>query len=310
MTTKLLSIEEIITGVNTQKVEVDQALKDKAAVTEKQVAATDRQQEILRQVGRDLELVTLEVAQRTQQAQAAVGITEQSNALLDMLSQRRKVNEKVMAAAEEVTRKTESTIAKDGFFGWLANTVTLEESQERLKANTQQSNLLSTAIQQTNSDLKATLDDGGGRALANTAQEIAAKARLASAEARLKAEDAVLKGLSYNSQAIEDVRNASREKLTLTYGAQDQIMQIRGDQRAARSLTLQEENAARDKEFHDLRMEMAEVENKDKEEADKLGQDFVDTVNFGYAALGMPTVDKTQMNVLVKQFKQGGVSEE
>ena len=213
MATKLLSIDEIMKGVATQKLEVDAALKEKAAVMEKQVAAVDNQQAILRQIGLDAELLSLETSKRTQQAQLAVGIDEYSNSMLGMLARRKQLNDMVFEAAEEVTRKTRSTISADGPLGWLANVITTEESQERLKALTQQSTLMSTAIQQTNSDLKAILDGDGGRAIANTAQEIAAKARLASAEARLKVEDAVLKGLGYNAQAIEDARTASREKL-------------------------------------------------------------------------------------------------
>lgn len=310
MATKLLSIEEIMTGVSTQKLEVDAALKEKTAVMGKQVAAVDTQQAILRQVGADLELLSLETSKRTQQAQLAIGVDEHSNALLDMLSKRKQMNDKVFAAAEEVTRKTESTIAKDGFFGWLSNTITLDESQERLKANVQQSNLMSTAIQQTNSDLKATLDGDGGRAIANTAQEIAAKARLASADARLKAEDAVLKGLGFNAQAIEEARNASREKLQIEYAGQGQVMQIRQDQRSARSLSLQEENAARDKELHTLRMDIARSEKDDKERAKGLSQDFADTLNLGYAALGLPTMDRVQVEEVMERFKRGATTDE
>ena len=310
MATKLLSIDEIMKGVATQKLEVDAALKEKAAVMEKQVAAVDNQQAILKQIGLDAELLSLETSKRTQQAQLAVGVDEYSNYMLDMLARRKQLNDMVFEAAEEVTRKTRSTISADGPLGWLANVITTEESQERLKALTQQSTLMSTAIQQTNSDLKAILDGDGGRAIANTAQEIAAKARLASAEARLKVEDAVLKGLGVNAQAIEDARTASQEKVRIEYAGQGQILQIRQDQRAARSLSLQEENAARDKELHDLRVKMAMAEEKDKVELDVLSEDFADTVKLGQAALGLPVMDRTIQLEALKRFKQGNISDE
>ena len=310
MATKLLSIEEIVAGVNTQKIEVDAALKGTQQVMQQQVAATERQQDILRQIGTDLELLTLGQIQKTQQAQRAVGIDEHSNALLDRLAAKKRAEDLAIQQSEEVANKTSSTIAEDGFLGWLANTITLPESQERLAATAQHVNVLGNAIKSTNADLQATLDGNGERAMANTAQEIAAKARMASADARFKAEEATLKGLGYNALAIEAARNASREKLQIEYAGQGQILQIRQDQRAARQLTLAEENAARDKELHDIRVRLAKAEEKDKAESDALSEDFADTIKLGQAALGLPVMDRTLQLEALKRFKQGNITDE
>jgi hypothetical protein len=314
MATKLLSIEEIMTGVTAASQEIKQSAEKTKEIRGQQAAASARQGEIITQAGNDAAAVArqqglalLNVQKENVRAAEAAGVTETSNALLDLLAAQKKANSRVLERAAEVTRKTESTIDKDGFFGWVANAITLQESKDKLAANVTESQAISSAIVNTNNALQETFTTNKGKAELTTLETIEAQSRIAAADAKVRAEQATIEGLGFNLAGVTAAKEATIEQLNLRYSGNQAVMGIKANQRAEEDQGLQRQRFEWEREQQGIRMEMLKAEKEDKAKLKKLSEDFVATVNLGRATLKQTPLDEVEQRTLLESFRSGQV---
>lgn len=310
----LLSIEEIMTGSAAAVEQVKSTAEETKKLRTKQAEASGRQAAIIDQASKDAEavarqqgLAALAVQQENNKAAAARGVTESSNALLDLLAAQKDASKRVLAKAAEVRDKWNSTIERDGLLGWLKNGLTVDMSQQELEAQIKETQVISNELTNANNALQQTFATNKGKAEVLTAETIAAQARIAAADAKVRSEQAVIEGIGYNIQSLAEAKNSTIEQLNVKYGARQAVSGIKAEQRAEESQSLERERFNWQKEEAKIRQDLLNAEKKDKQEAKQLSEDFVATVNMGRATLKLPALDAVQQRELLNQFRAGQV---
>lgn len=312
MATKLLSIEEIMTGVNTASIELEKGARQTQELVKAQVSASGRKQDIYDQAVQDAELVAstqklaeLDVQKENIKAAEAVGISEGTNDVLEYLGELRQANKRVVEKAAEVRNKWDSTIERDGVLGWLKNGLTVGSSQNELQARMFEAEAISGAMTQTHTALQQAYNSNKGKAAAVTAESAAAAARLAATQSRIAMEDAVLEGVGFNIAGITAAKNATIDQLNLRYSGQSAVHGIRADQRAAESQGLERQRFEWQKEMASLQKEALEAEKRGKEEAKVLDDATVANIELGRATLHLPRMTEGEKALILRQVRSG-----
>lgn len=314
MATKLLSIEEIMTGVNTASIELEKGARQTQELVKAQVSVSERKQDIYDRAAEDAELVAstqnlaaLNVQKENIQAAEAVGISEGTNDVLEYLGKLRQANRRVVEKAAEVRNKWDSTIERDGVLGWLKNGLTVGSSQNELQARMFEAEAISGAMTQTHTALQQAYNSNKGKAAAITAESAAAAARLAATQSRIAMEDAVLEGVGFNIAGITAAKNATIDQLNLRYSGQSAVHGIRADQRAAESQGLERQRFEWQKEMASLQKEALEADKKGKEEAKVLDDATVANIELGRATLHLPRMTDGEKALILRQVRSGSL---
>lgn len=314
MATKLLSIEEIMTGVNTASIELEKGARQTQELVKAQVSASGRKQDIYDQAAKDAELVAstqnlaaLNVQKENIKAAETAGISEGTNDVLEYLGELRQANKRVVEKAAEVRNKWDSTIERDGVLGWLKNGLTVGSSQNELQARMFEAEAISGAMTQTHTALQQAYNSNKGKAASVTAESAAAAARLAAAQSKAAAEDAVLEGVGFNIAGITAAKNATIDQLNLRHSGQSAVHGIRADQRAAESQGLERQRFEWQKEMASLQKEALEAEKKGKEEAKVLDDATVANIELGRATLHLPRMTEGEKALILRQVRSGSL---
>lgn len=314
MATKLLSIEEIMTGVSTASIEMEKGARQTQELVKAQVSASERKQDIYGQAAKDAELVIstqkladLNVQKENIRAAEAAGISEGTNDVLEYLDKLRQANRRVVEKAAEVRYKWDSTTERDGVFGWIKNGLTVGSSQNELQARMFEAEAIAGAMAQTHTALQQAYNSNKGKAASVTAESAAAAARLAASQSKAAMEDAVLEGVGYNIAGITAAKNATIEQLNLRYSGQSAVQGIRADQRAAESQGLERQRFEWQKEMATLQRETLEAEKKSKEEAKVLDDATVANIELGRATLHLPRMTEGEKALILRQVRSGSL---
>lgn len=310
----LLSIEEIMTGSAAAVEQVKSSAEETKKLRTKQAEASDRQAAIIDQASKDAEavarqqgLAALAVQQENLKAASAVGVTEASNALLDLLAAQKQANDRLLTRTAKIRELRGAMPGKVGLASWIGRNFQAAFQEKALEGEVKEVAAISTAITNTHRALQETFVTNKGKAEVLTAETIAAQARIAAADAKVRSEQAVIEGIGYNIQSLAEARNSTIEQLNVKYGARQAVSGIKAEQRAEESQALERERFNWQKEEAKIRQDLLAAEKKDKQEAKQLSEDFVATVNMGRATLKLPALDAVQQRELLNQFKTGQV---
>lgn len=209
--------------------------------------------------------------------------------------------EKLRAAQQEVISKTTLPAWEDPI-QWLKNHFTLPVSEAKAagaqaELEMEQKNLLTInaamgVAEQTASRIKESV----------TVSSIEAAANVTAAEASLKADQARLEGIKFNSKALELAASGPKERLDAWYNLAGAKQRQEQFGLALKSFDQQS------KEF-DWRKTIREDEIAAKAEGRALDEVLVQKIGIGYATLGMPVPSGTELKSQIAVFKAGGSKE-
>ncbi len=314
MATKLLSIEEIMTGVTTASIELDKGSSQIQELRKAQASASERQAGIIDQAGKDAEAVArqqglalLNVQKENVKAASAAGVTETSNALLDLLAVQRQANERLIARTAKIRELRGATPGEVGILSWVGRNFQAAFQEKAMEGEAKEVQAVSNALVTTNNALQQTFDTNKGKAEVLTMETVAAQARIAAADAKVRAEQAVIEGLGYNIQGVSEAKNITLEQLNLKYNARQAVSGIKAEQRAEESQGLERQRFEWQKEMASLQKEALEAEKKGKEEAKVLDDATVANVELGRATLHLPRMTEDEKALILRQVRSGSL---
>ena len=309
---KLLSIDEIMTGVASAEEEIKQAAGKVQEIRGQQAAASESQSQIITQAGEDLAavkrqqgLALLRVQQENVRAAEAAGVTETSNALLDLLAVQKQANERLVKRTATVRELRGATPGDVGILSWIGRNVRANFEEKALEGEAKEVQAVSNAIVNTNNALQETFSTNKGKMELTTLETIEAEARIAAADAKVRAEQATIEGLGFNLAGVTAAKEATIEQLNLRYSGNQAVLGIKANQRAEEDQGLQRQRFEWEKEQQGIRMEMLKAEKDDKIKLKTLSEGYVARVNKGRATLGEAPLDAAQQEELLQKFKSG-----
>ncbi len=314
MATKLLSIEEIMTGVTTASIELDKGSSQIQELRKAQASASERQAGIIDQAGKDAEAVArqqglalLNVQKENVKAASAAGVTETSNALLDLLAVQRQANERLIARTAKIRELRGATPGEVGILSWVGRNFQAAFQEKAMEGEAKEVQAVSNALVTTNNALQQTFDTNKGKAEVLTMETVAAQARIAAADAKVRAEQAVIEGLGYNIQGVSEAKNIILEQLNLIYNARQAVSGIKAEQRAEEDQQMERQRFEWQKEMASLQKEALEAEKKGKEEAKVLDDATVANVELGRATLHLPRMTEDEKALILRQVRSGSL---
>jgi len=311
---KLLSIDEIMTGVAAASEEVKQASQKTQEIRGQQAAASERQSQVIKEAGDDAAaiaraqgLAVLRVQKENIKAAQAAGVTETSNALLDLLAVQKEANDRLLKRTATVRELRGATPGDVGLLSWIGRNVRASFEEKAMEGEVKDVQAISTAIVNTNNALQETFETNKGKAQTTNLELIEAQSRIAAADAKIKAEQATIEGLGFNLAGIKEAKESTIEQLNLRYSGMQAVNAVKAEERAVQSQAREAERFSWEKEMQGIRKKMLDAELKDKELDDKLSQDFVTTVNMGRATLRQAPLDEVEQRSLLKAFRSGQI---
>jgi hypothetical protein len=314
MATKLLSIEEIMTGVTTASIELDKGSSQIQELRKAQASASERQAGIIDQAGKDAEAVArqqglalLNAQKENVKAASAAGMTETSNALLDLLAVQRQANERLIARTAKIRELRGATPGEVGILSWVGRNFQAAFQEKAMEGEAQEVQAVSNALVTTNNALQQTFATNKGKAEVLTMETVAAQARIAAADAKVRAEQAVIEGLGYNIQGVSEAKNITLERLNLKYNARQAVSGIKAEQRAEEDQQMERQRFEWQKEMASLQKEALEAEKKGKEEAKVLDDATVANIELGRATLHLPRMTDGEKALILRQVRSGSL---
>lgn len=314
MATKLLSIEEIMTGVTTASIELDKGSSQIQELRKAQASASERQAGIIDQAGKDAEAVArqqglalLNAQKENVKAASAAGVTETSNALLDLLAVQRQANERLIARTAKIRELRGATPGEVGILSWVGRNFQAAFQEKAMEGEAQEVQAVSNALVTTHNALQQTFATNKGKAEVLTMETVAAQARIAAADAKVRAEQAVIEGLGYNIQGVSEAKNITLERLNLKYNARQAVSGIKAEQRAEEDQQMERQRFEWQKEMASLQKEALEAEKKGKEEAKVLDDATVANIELGRATLHLPRMTDGEKALILRQVRSGSL---
>jgi hypothetical protein len=289
------------------------ALSEKgAAVANEAAAAAESKGQNLAIIQQAADLAKLEVQQRNLQVASAAGITEGADIRLQQHALLLESQQRAAAKAAEVRNMTESTIARDGFFGWLSNTVNLELKQQALKASLDEVTVNQNNLLATNNTVQESTDTNLKLAQTVTRASITAGVEAIRNDATIEASKLKMEGLRHNEAGVDAVMQMSLAQHRLAESTQSSILQLRQDSRAASAEARavadqkrQDELFSIQKEEAGIRLKLAQFNMKETEQEAELDKDFAAKYKIGLKALGMPDMSPKELEFILSQRRSG-----
>lgn len=312
MATKPLSVSDILLAVEEDVAAVKKAGEDTSKLRAKQAELATKQASVLEEAGEAQKIVArqqgvavLEVQQENLKAASAVGVTEASNALLDLLAAQKQANDRLLNRTAKIRELRGSTPGEVGLASWIGRNFQAAFQEKALEGEVKEAAAISTAITNTHKALQETFVTNKGKAIANTAETVAAQTRLAATEAQLQALGKNIEAIGYNAAAIKEAKDATLEQRNIRYAGNQQVLAARQDARAAEGQAMDRERFEWQKDEAAYRKQLQEADLADKQEAKRLEDNFVAKVNAGRAVLNKPLMTPDEQSQVLRSFRTG-----
>lgn len=240
-----------------------------------------------------------EVTKRVAQAANAAGISPSADmdAVYELITKINFGYKEVAGNLKEVREKTEMPIWENPL-KWIANQVTLPFAEQRLQGSAQELELASNQLSRVNNALSQAAQIAVKTTESISAAESEALATVASAEAQIRARQAALEGLKYNSAQVNAVVQGSKDQLDVLYN-------VAAAQQRAESFALAVKNFNLDVERFNWQKAEKEEADRAKAEGKQIDAAFAETIQLGDAVLGMPARQGFELKSAVALLKTG-----
>lgn len=301
-------LESLIASANAYKSGASAATQQILALTSKQADLSNADATLLNATAADTSTVQAAAGAAALQTQAtrvkAANIfgtnlnaqTEQITTLSQAADQAQREKDAALKSIQE----KDSVSLFDDPIQYFTNQFTINQDIARHNAADALLQSASDRIQQINANTQTTIQTQNAISEPLTAASAEAATRIAASKALLDANKAKQEGLSYNVQGITAALNTSKEALGVQFQVQSARNTEQQIQNSMANLRLsQEEFAFRKDAYLDART--------DKEEAKRIGQSILDTVNQGRTNQGLAPLTDINGKILLQQLKGKGL---
>lgn len=273
---------------------------------QKSEAAANRISDTLKTVADDSALVTqvqktaeLKAQQATTKAAASAGVDP--NAASDIISQTlgklNSANQETLANLATYRAKSEINPFEHPI-DYIVGQITLPFAEERLKGSLQQSQILSDQLAKVNQALQQSSVTYNQIKESTTAASVEASARIASADAKIKAEQAAIEGFKFNTQGVQAVAQASQEVLTNLFHAKNA-------QQAEVQTGIALENLKLHQEEFEWRKQEKKAQDEAKAEQRGVDENIIEKINLSRASFGLTPIAGLEAKQAVQMLKAG-----
>lgn len=265
--------------------------------------------DIYGQVSADMAVVKSaeQAARLTTQAAAlsranALGVDPRtsSDAIVELATKKVAQDKETEKSLIELHRRAKVT-PQDGILNYVGQQLFgVYDARQVFRANASLSEYYGAEISKTNKLVQETVQTYTALQESVTQASAAAATRIAAAEGQLQAKKVAIEGFKYDTDAINTLRNISKDRLQALISADASL-------RAAEQLRISQEHLDLSKKSLDWQQEERALNRAAKAEGKELDEYLVDSYNYGRASLGLPPVSgmqAKQMLVLLKGGKQ------
>lgn len=308
-----VSVEDVLRSISTYNAGVQSTLPQVQAAIKQQQDISNSSAEILTQVGDDASTVSLAVSATEMDKQARIAKTaaflgvdvNAQNSQYQALSEQANEAQHDKDAALQVIKKKQSV-------GFLENPVQYVFNQLTVNGDIAKHNIANAQLQsaheriiQLNQEAQTTFQTEKELAVGTTQASAEASARMASAAAQLKANDARIAGLNYGIAGIDKANNTSKQIYDAMYTGFGARKMEQGMQVQLQQLKLARDAAAEHIREFNLTDSFRREQAEDRADAQNAGQAFVDTINKGRIARGVDPLDDVNGKQVLAYFKTG-----
>lgn len=201
--------------------------------------------------------------------------------------------------ALDVVKQKQSVSFMDDPLQWLSNKLTVNTDINQYNDLEEKSNTLYDQLEKINTLNTSTAQSMKAIAQTQTAATVAATTDLAAQKANIANANAKLQGILYNVKGIQDVTQLGQDQVDNTVKQAQTAIAAGHLQVAQAQLTVMQKEMNMKADFY-------QEEVKQKQQADQSDQAMLDSMNRGFAAMGLPPVDKIKGFNLLKAGGQPG----
>lgn len=308
------NIEETTQNLLLNSSQVEQASKENFRSGERILEQIATLQE---QIGQDAALIARTQGTAALQTQHAVKKVANAaglnpNAGIDeitkTITQLNQTNQEVRARIANVRAQREVSFLDDPA-AWMKSIFTLPGEIEKLRGAANQAQDLSTVLTQTNQAIQQTAQSQRVISESLTAESVEASARTAANLSLIKAKEAALEGLKYNTLGIEAAKKATSDQLGAMYNLRNARLQEKQFDRLMEAAEFEKEKFKWTREDREtLRTIQADARVEASKKA-QLDDELVNTINIGQRILGFQELSGPNIKNQLALFKEGKTSE-
>lgn len=254
-------------------------------------------------VKRTEETAKLQAQQGINKAATAAGIdpANGADAIVDLMGKLQVANKEVEVNIKEARKLNEINPLQNPI-DWIVGQIKLPHVEDKLKGSANEAQVYSTQLAQVNQAVQQSAQTYNVLKESVTAASIEASARVAAAEATLRAQQARIEGFKYNSDGIAALANANKDAITLMF-------QAKSAQNAEKQLNIGLEHMALDKERFNWQKEEKKAADTAKAEGKQLDELNLEYINKSLASNGMPLMSGLEAKNAVTLLKSGASKE-
>lgn len=268
-------------------------------------AAASEAQKTYEQVGKDKALIEtqvgldkLRIEQANRQAATAAGITDGGgNRLLDLIGNFQRVSSEALITLQTV-RKKEETQFLDSPIEYIKNQFTVDADKEKLAGAVKELDLTDALINKTATQLGHAYKDNAARTNSVTQATIESSARVAASEAEIRAQQAKIDGLKYNSEAVAAAQKGGVEQLSVLYNQRNAQMSEQQHKLALAEFAARQEQRTFE---HQMRQDALEAKNVGK----MLDEVTLGKINTARIGLGLQPFTGLEAKVQLEMYRKG-----
>jgi hypothetical protein len=202
-------------------------------------------------------------------------------------------------AAEKVVQQKQSVSFVDDPLQWLSNKLTVNTDINNYNNLEEQSNELYDQLSKINTLNSTTAESMKAIAQTQTAATVQATADAAAQKTAIASAQAQIQGVLYNAKGLQDLSQMGQQQVdNLVKGQQTAI--------AAGHLAVAQQQLGIMQKEYDAKAELYQQEVKDKQQQDSSDAALLDSMNRGFATMGLPPVDRIKGFNLIKAGGQPG----
>lgn len=308
-----VSVEDVLRSIGAYNAGVQATAGAAQDAIAAQKAISDNSAEVLSQVGDDASTVSLAASAAEMDKQARIAKTAAFLGV-DVNAQNSQYQALSAQATEAQHDKDEAlaVIKKKQSVGFLENPMQYVFNQLTVNGDIAKHNIANAQLQsaheriiQLNQEAQTTFQTEKELAVGTTQASAEASARMASASAQLKANDARIQGLQYGIAGIDRANNTSKQIYDAMYTGFGARKMEQGMQVQLQQLKLARDAAAEHIREFNLTDSFRREQAEDRADAQNAGQAFVDTINKGRIARGVDLLDDVNGKQVLAYFKTG-----
>ena len=289
---------------------LETSTKSSAAISKNSQEISNQATEISKlyeSVSRDVELITrqkglaeLEVQKANQKAAAAAGAVPgaEHNILNKLISEVTNTTVGLTKNFEQVRKEKEMNFL-DNPVDYVKNQIFESDAEIALKNDVEKLKLLDAQVGIINKSLQDTARTNAALAQPITQATIEASANVAASEAVVRARQARIEALKYDSLSVKELMDSSKDRINA-------IIQLRGAINAEENQAFQREQFEAIKADRAARTELAKQAKEEKAALQQIDDQTLNYINLSKAAIGQPTLTAEEFkfhNTLLKQGK-------